>query len=108
MEKATPEMERPSLDGLCRDDREEALLRYHTYLDDSYKAMKALLPAARSGLLDDAALGRAVWAAAERDGPEREAMAAAILDALCDDETTDKLAQAAARALLAMKGTDNA
>lgn len=34
----------------------------------------ALLDAARAGLLDDAALGRAVRAAAERDGPEREAM----------------------------------
>lgn len=43
-------------------------------------AIVAIINAARAGLLEDAALGRRVRAAAETDGPDREAIARGILN----------------------------
>lgn len=107
------------LGGNPHQDKADAI-RYSQSLDN---VRQSLLIAARSGLLDDAALGRRVRAAAETDGPDREAIARGILniggfgfyrdpmeggqDAY--EITCEALidAQAAARALVDMKGSAN-
>lgn len=70
------------------------------------EAIVTILNAARSGLLDDAALGRAVRAAADWQAEYVEAMGDAMADCWHDGQgnaSMTQLAQAAARALVAMQ-----
>lgn len=80
----------------CHDDADNATA------EQNAAAIVALFNAARSGLLDDAALGRRVRAAAETDGPERQAMADAILGDMEAGCNCREAAETAARALVEM------